>query len=814
MFLPGLSGGSGGTISPPTPGGGGGDVSDDVVGAALLPFNTEVGGTLEVDGDIDTFFVDLEEDDQVVFQAEDLADGDLGLRVLDADGAILADDAVPFDPFDPEISFQAPADGRFFVQVFGITDGALGDYTITAGLIDPDQEGNDFASADPLELDTTFDRAIDFIGDTDFFFVDLVAGEALYFGSGSIDAEDETFAPRLRLFDPSGTELLDLVDGEPRGIPEFFFVAPTSGRYFLEVLSSDPLTSGAYRVGTDRTTALDLVDVVQGSAALPVPPSGTLQVFLAGPGQEVELSTEQGTDFVGISEGFDPQFREQVEAAFAVFADVLAIDFVFSSPTDPDFAFADADIVIGAGSFQLGDLPDGFDDLAGFASPPSDSERLGNIFLSTTALTLETDPVEGSPVVPGSFAFSILLREIASALGLADATTDARGTAALPGAFDIDVETEILTDGLAAFQLDQSAFTLFAEEENFGNPGRLAPQETETGTGFNATLPAVDIAALQDFYGANPTANLGNTTYSLDAVSGEEARMVTIWDTDGLDTLRVDTDRAAVIDLREATLEIEADGGGPVSHLGVAGSYSIAAGVVIERAVGNAGDDIIIGGEADNTLFGFGGDDSITGLGGRDRIEAGEGDDFAAGGDGDDVIKSGNGSDTVDAGAGADVVLSGAGDDSVEGFAGDDVIKTSTGRDTVDGGTGGDFISGWRGEDFLVGGDGDDVIRGDFDGDVLEGGAGDDRLVGGPGRDVYLFREGFGEDVILDFNPALEFLDFSNHRGVENAGDLLIMQVGTATVVNDLQGGRLILADTDASLVTAADFIFDSLGDL
>ncbi|MEM9782433.1 MAG: CAP domain-containing protein [Pseudomonadota bacterium] len=217
------------------------------------------------------------------------------------------------------------------------------------------------------------------------------------------------------------------------------------------------------------------------------------------------------------------------------------------------------------------------------------------------------------------------------------------------------------------------------------------------------------------------------------------------------------------------------------------------------RLEGTNGSDTLIDREGDNALFG--------GLG-NDRIVSGAGDDYAEGGEGRDVIKTADGNDEVLGGQGDDTILSGTGDDIVWGESGDDVLKTGEGDDTVIGGSGDDIVFAWRGRDIVTGGPGDDVLRGDFDEDRIEGGPGDDRILGGPDRDVFVFRFGFDEDRILDFNPFLEQLDFTGHGLVQGLDDLTIAQIGTNTVITTPDAGRIVLADVDAERISISDFIF------
>ncbi|MEM6679046.1 MAG: hypothetical protein AAF675_14360 [Pseudomonadota bacterium] len=227
-----------------------------------------------------------------------------------------------------------------------------------------------------------------------------------------------------------------------------------------------------------------------------------------------------------------------------------------------------------------------------------------------------------------------------------------------------------------------------------------------------------------------------------------------------------------------------------------------------QRIIGGDEDETLIGTPFDDTIIDRGGSNRLEGRAGNDRLITGVGDDTVLGEDGDDVIKTSDGNDTIYGGPGADTILSGIGDDVIEGGEGDDVIKASEGVDIIDGGPGDDTIFGWRGQDVVNGGPGDDVLRGDFDEDRIEGGPGDDRILGGPGRDVFVFRPGFDEDRILDFNTALEKLDFTGFAGVTGIEDLTISQISTNVVIVAPDNSRLVLADATIDVISEGDFIF------
>ena len=95
------------------------------------------------------------------------------------------------------------------------------------------------------------------------------------------------------------------------------------------------------------------------------------------------------------------------------------------------------------------------------------------------------------------------------------------------------------------------------------------------------------------------------------------------------------------------------------------------------------------------------------------------------------------------------------GDDTIITHNGNDTILAGNGNDTIDSGDGNDYIDGGSGDDDIYAGDGDDT---------LIGGSGNDTLQGGMGNDTYVFGRGFGNDIILNFNPnnetdTIKFID-------------------------------------------------------
>jgi hypothetical protein len=94
------------------------------------------------------------------------------------------------------------------------------------------------------------------------------------------------------------------------------------------------------------------------------------------------------------------------------------------------------------------------------------------------------------------------------------------------------------------------------------------------------------------------------------------------------------------------------------------------------------------------------------------------------------------------------------GNDKISANGGSDKVWGDDGADTISGGTGDDWLFGEDDRDKLDGGDGADTISGGDDCDTIIGGAGNDTLCGGDDKDNFVFDEGFGRDIIVDFRSG------------------------------------------------------------
>ncbi|MDQ1077811.1 M10 family metallopeptidase [Pseudoroseomonas cervicalis] len=304
-----------------------------------------------------------------------------------------------------------------------------------------------------------------------------------------------------------------------------------------------------------------------------------------------------------VSQEWNEYERGQVLKAFELFERITNLTFTEAAPGE------DADFRMVLGDFQR-------DTVAGLMVPPLGGELDGYGLFNVTAPVWNRSP--GGPLDIGGDSFQTLIHEMGHGLGLAHPHGADGGSTIFPGVTD--------EEDVGEFGLNQTVWTMMSYVEGWATgPDGLAGSKDY---GRNFTPMAFDIAVLQAKYGVNTTYANGDDVYELWDADATGTGYAAIWDTGGSDTIRYSGLRDTVIDLRAATLEWAPGGGGYMSYAaGVHGGYTIAHGVVIERAILGGGNDRAMGNDADNYFFGGAGNDMIDGGGGRNT--AGFDSDFA-----------------------------------------------------------------------------------------------------------------------------------------------------------------------------------------
>ncbi|MBX9746665.1 MAG: M10 family metallopeptidase C-terminal domain-containing protein, partial [Hyphomonadaceae bacterium] len=427
-----------------------------------------------------------------------------------------------------------------------------------------------------LTLGQTETGVVNVAGDDDWFAVTLVAGQHYTFtmaGSGGTPLQD----PYLELYDETGI-LVHFDDDDAGGdlTPTLRFTPATSGTYYINAraweATTGPTLTGGYTISFNAGTAQDPLTYID----LPYTfPGNTIAVWFA-------ISGEVNSGDTALRNWTQAEM-DSVWSVLSSISAVANINFVAAaSNAAANFVLSIADLdpgVLGHFFVGVGDgafAPDGFGwNSAGMAQ--------------------------------GTLGYATITHEILHGLGLGHPHYD-------PGD---DIHMQGVTNAFnsfGTFGLNQGVFTTMSYNDGWST----APMGNGSNgvTGSQAGPMALDIAHLQALYGANTTYNNGANIYTLANVN---SAYLAIWDTGGTDAISYSGSAVVTIDLRPATLQNGIGGGGYVSFVsGIHGGYTIAAGALIENAVGGTNWDTLIGNTANNRFTGNAGFDTISGGAGVD----------------------------------------------------------------------------------------------------------------------------------------------------------------------------------------------------
>ncbi len=652
-----------------------------------------------------------------------------------------------------------------------IGETAPNDSVNSAAITEGVDAAQDTSTIYTMQPGDTFSGTISAGSDWDWVAINLVAGETYQIALDGVTLSD----PYLQLYDGSGNYITFDDDSGAGSNALISFTPTTSGTYYISAEAWSFSETGSYQLSVSdagtpppppppaTNSPLDAIDWQSFTA-----PS-TINVYFVPGGLSVN---EAGDSYT--TTGWDSYEIGQAMTAFSNFSDVANVTFnVVTDPAQADFMMIESTDAtsalgywgVGGGSISVGGVSYNLDGWGVFnAADPS---------WSTDGLAV------------GGYGYVTLIHEIGHGMGLAHPHDNGGGSEIMNGVAGP-------FGSLGDFDLNQGVWTTMSYNDGWQTaPHGLPPGQ---GYGFQGTLMALDIAVLQQMYGANTGENTGDDSYVLPTANVSGTHYAAIWDAGGTDTIVHNGSAAATIDLRAATLDYAAGGGGFMSYVtGIHGGFTIADGVVIENATGGSGADAITGNDAGNRLFGRGGNDTILGGGGDDTVVGGEGHDRLVGEAGNDVLYGFNQNDTLLGGDGDDRLFPGNGSDWVYGQGGNDMIVDNgqggaigadhffggDGDDTILGGGGNDTVHGGNGFDKLFGANDNDVIYGGNQGDYVGGGIGNDMLYGGNGRDsVY---GGDGDDLLID-NAQSGFIGGDTFFG--NLGNDTIQGGGGSDTLN------------------------------
>jgi serralysin len=706
------------------------------------------------------------------------------------------------------ITYTATYTGLHVLAIEGFSASQTGGYTFDAIVKPPtDVVPDTFAGASPLTIGTVKYGFIDagpdgpygpgfgevdtysFTVEAGMFYSFEVAGGADY-NSDPFDLPPGEIDSVLVIYDSQGNLVtldddINFANGDIGS--SVGFLATQSGTYYLDVFSYQPWSGGFTITSSAIDPSLyDPLDSINWVSANNVPfdETNTAYVYFAVAGESFGETADNGIDPLP-SFGWTDFEKQQVMLALEEYSKVLGVNYEITTDSSEATFRLITTTSEQYGAYMYPQDP-AFGDAQGIAAFNVDSGGWGAFPQS---------------LEQGGYSFWTILHEFGHGHGLAHPHD--RG-----GGSEIMLGVTAAQGSYGIYDLNQAVYTVMSYNGSWetGPNGESPFTIAGISNGWQGTLSAFDIAALQERYGANMHYAEGDDTYVIKDTQGVGTYYQTIWDTNGKDTIKYDGNRNARIDLTAATLDYSPTGGGVMSFVtGVFGGFTIAAGVVIENATGGNGSDVLIGNAAANTLTGNGGDDVLVGRAGGDKLDGGAGFDTAnyadsgaavritmgnngsgtgsggdaqgdtlksieavvgsafndtltggnsndtfSGGDGNDNITGGNGNDTLSGGAGNDRLEGGNGNDSMDGGDGNDTMRGDNGVDTMSGGAGNDTMEGGNDADSMTGGAGNDTMRGDNGIDTLDGGADNDSLDGGNDNDS--LAGGLGNDNLSGGN--------------------------------------------------------------
>lgn len=302
-----------------------------------------VTGTIETLGDRDWFAIDLVAGRTYRFSlsGRDSNSGTLPdpyLLLYSPSGGLLNlnDDSGP--GLDSELVFTATTSGTYFLAAANSSSfTGTGTYRLTAVEQVDDFTGSTSTSG-RVTIGGSATGTIDFSGDSDWFAVDLVAGQTYEFRLSGVDGGGGTLPnPWLTLRSTTGLYITeDFLDSGPGRDDRILFTATTTGRHFLDARSLSG--SGTYRL-TATQIQDDFTNTTSTTGRVSAGGTATGNIQFEGDRDWLTLDVVAGQTYVISLSGLDGGGGTLADPELAIFSDsgfLLSLDFVDSGPGRDD----------------------------------------------------------------------------------------------------------------------------------------------------------------------------------------------------------------------------------------------------------------------------------------------------------------------------------------------------------------------------------------------------------------------------------------------------------------------------------------------